>query len=81
MKDYQSTRDSAVLPMYGFTTELATLAPPPPERLQLLAAMQGDQEAMDGFVRVTAGAVSPAEFFCPASVEAILARSAARKTG
>ncbi len=81
MKDYQSTRDGAVLPMYGFTTELATLAPPPPERVRLLAAMQGDQEAMDGFVRVTAGAASPAEFFAPASVEAILARAAARKSG
>ena len=67
--------------MYGFTTELATLAPPPPEQVRLLAAMQGDQEAMDGFVRVTAGAASPAEFFAPASVEAILARAAARKSG
>jgi 2-polyprenyl-6-methoxyphenol hydroxylase-like FAD-dependent oxidoreductase len=85
MKDYQSARDAAVLPMYGFTTELATLAPPPPERVHLLAALQGDQEAMDGFVRVSAGVVSPADFFAPSNVEAILARSAARsgaaKTG
>jgi 2-polyprenyl-6-methoxyphenol hydroxylase-like FAD-dependent oxidoreductase len=78
MKDYQSTRDAAVLPMYGFTTELATLAPPPPERVRLLAAMQGDQPAQDGFVRVTAGVVSPAEFFAPANVGAIVARAGAK---
>jgi 2-polyprenyl-6-methoxyphenol hydroxylase-like FAD-dependent oxidoreductase len=36
MGDYQSTRDRQVLPMYGFTTQLATLEPPPPELQQLL---------------------------------------------
>ena len=85
MKDYQSTRDAAVLPMYGFTTQLATLSPPSPELAGLLVAVQGDQEAMDGFVRVSAGVVSPADFFAPPNVEAIFGRSAARaaaaKTG
>ena len=31
MADYQARRDTQVLPMYEFTTELATLEPPPPE--------------------------------------------------
>jgi hypothetical protein len=54
MSDYQARRDAHVLPMYEFTTELATLEPPPPELEQLLAAMPGNQEAMDGFAKSTA---------------------------
>lgn len=56
-------RDSAVLPMYEFTTQLATLAPPPPEVARLLAAVAGDPERMDQFAGVVAGTVSPATFF------------------
>jgi hypothetical protein len=35
-------------------------------------AVSGDQEAMDGFVRVTAGVTSPAEFFSDENVGRIL---------
>lgn len=72
MADYQTRRDAQVLAMYEFTTELATLEPPPPALQQLLAAMPGNQEAMDGFARVNAGVTSPAEFFSPANVEKIM---------
>jgi 2-polyprenyl-6-methoxyphenol hydroxylase-like FAD-dependent oxidoreductase len=83
MKDYQTARDAAVLPMYEFTTEIATLAPPSPELATLLGAMPGDQPAMDGFCRMAAGVDSPADFFAEPNVGAILARAAARagKTG
>ena len=47
------------MPIYEFTAQLATLEPPPPEMQQLLGAIQGNQEAMDGFVSVVSGAVSP----------------------
>ncbi|MCW2540957.1 MAG: oxidoreductase [Frankiales bacterium] len=73
MADYQSTRDGHVLPMYEFTTQLATLQPPPPELQQLLGAVHGNQEAMDGFARVNAGVTSPAEFFAPDNVGRIFA--------
>lgn len=76
MRDYQSTRDEHVLPMYEFTCQLAMLEPPPPEMQQLLAAMRGNQEAMDGFVRTTAGVTSPAEFFSDESVARIFAAAA-----
>jgi 2-polyprenyl-6-methoxyphenol hydroxylase-like FAD-dependent oxidoreductase len=72
MADYQSRRDAQVLPMYEFTTELATLEPPPPELQQLLAAMPGNQDAMDGFAQVNGGVTSPAEFFSPANVARIM---------
>jgi 2-polyprenyl-6-methoxyphenol hydroxylase-like FAD-dependent oxidoreductase len=83
MKDYQTTRDAAVLPMYEFTAEIARLEPPSPELAALLGAMPGDQEAMDGFCRMAAGVDSPADFFAEPNVGAILARAAARagKTG
>jgi 2-polyprenyl-6-methoxyphenol hydroxylase-like FAD-dependent oxidoreductase len=73
MGEYQSTRDRQVLPMYELTTEFATLEPPPPEQQQLLAAMHGNQEAMDGFARVVAGVTSPAEFFSEENAGRILA--------
>ena len=65
MSAYQVARDSRTLPTYGFTTELATLEPPPVEVQQLLGAASGNQAAMDDFVSVVAGTLSPADFFAP----------------
>ena len=76
MSEYQSTRDTQVLPMYEFTTELATLEPPPPELQQLLGAIHGNQEAMNGFARVTSGVTSPAEFFAEDNVHRIFSEAA-----
>jgi hypothetical protein len=59
--------------MYEFTTQLATLEPPPPELQQLLGAIHGNQAAMDGFARVNAGVTSPAEFFSDENVGGIFA--------
>jgi 2-polyprenyl-6-methoxyphenol hydroxylase-like FAD-dependent oxidoreductase len=73
MGGYQATRDRQVLPMYELTTQLATLEPPPPELQRLLAAIHGNQQAMDGFIRVTAGVTSPAEFFSEEHVGRLLA--------
>ncbi|NJO24373.1 MAG: FAD-dependent monooxygenase [Sphingomonadales bacterium] len=73
MSVYQCTRDARVKPMYDFTCHLATLEPPPPETQQLFAAVHGNQKAMDAFVRMNAGTISPAEFFAPENVSAILA--------
>jgi 2-polyprenyl-6-methoxyphenol hydroxylase-like FAD-dependent oxidoreductase len=76
MNDYQQRRDTAAQAIYEFTTQLATLEPPPPEMQQLFAAMAANQAAMDGFVSVTAGTLSPAEFFDPANVSTILSQAA-----
>jgi flavin-dependent dehydrogenase len=73
MGDYQSTRDEHVLAMFEFTCQLATLEPPPPEMQQVLAAVHGNQEAMDGFARVNAGVTSPAEFFSEENLGRIFA--------
>jgi 2-polyprenyl-6-methoxyphenol hydroxylase-like FAD-dependent oxidoreductase len=78
MGEYQSTRDDHVLPMFDFTTELATLEPPPPELQQLLGAVHGNQDAMDQFARVNAGVTSPAEFFAEENVGRIFAAAGER---
>jgi 2-polyprenyl-6-methoxyphenol hydroxylase-like FAD-dependent oxidoreductase len=74
MGDYQRDRDAAALPMYDFTYMLAALQPPPPDLQRLLGAVHGNRKAMDAFARMNAGTMSPAEFFAPEHVEAILAR-------
>jgi 2-polyprenyl-6-methoxyphenol hydroxylase-like FAD-dependent oxidoreductase len=77
MGEYQQRRDDHVLAMYEFTVQLASLEPPPPELMQILAALPGNQEALDQFVRVNAGALSPAEFFADDNVGRILATAGA----
>jgi flavin-dependent dehydrogenase len=76
MGDYQRWRDEHALPIYEFTTQLATLEPPPPEMQQLFAAIAGNQAAMDAFVSVFAGTLSPAEFFDPTNVATIMGTAA-----
>jgi 2-polyprenyl-6-methoxyphenol hydroxylase-like FAD-dependent oxidoreductase len=77
MADYQRARDEHALPMYELTCQLATLAPPPPEVQQLFGAIHGNQAATDGFVRMNAGTISPAQFLSPENVGQIMAAAAA----
>jgi flavin-dependent dehydrogenase len=77
MSTYQRTRDAHVLPIYDFTAQLATLEPPPPEMQQLLGAVYGNRDAMDSFVSVIAGTVSPVEFFDPEHIGRIMSAVAA----
>jgi 2-polyprenyl-6-methoxyphenol hydroxylase-like FAD-dependent oxidoreductase len=78
MGDYQRQRDEASMPVYEFTTQMAKLEAPPLEMQAILAATSCSQAAMDGFVGVTTGSVSPVEFFDPANVATILAGSSAQ---
>jgi 2-polyprenyl-6-methoxyphenol hydroxylase-like FAD-dependent oxidoreductase len=73
--EYQRARDQHALPMYEFTCELAKLEPPPPEMQQLMAAMQGNPEAMDGFVSVMAGTLPAPDFFGPENAGRIMGRT------
>jgi hypothetical protein len=73
MDEYHRARDAQVKAMYEFTCQLATLEPPPAEMQQLIGAIHGNKEAMDGFARLNAGTISPTEFFAPENVDAIMA--------
>jgi flavin-dependent dehydrogenase len=77
MADYQSARDEEALPIFEFTCDFAKLEPPPPEMQQLIGAMNGNQEAMDGFVSVMAGTFPAPEFFAPENAGRIMAQAAA----
>ena len=79
MGAYQAARDQHAFPMYEFTCQFARMAPASPEMQQLLAAVHGNQEAMNGFAGVFGGTTSPAEFFAPEHVGRIFA--AARASG
>jgi hypothetical protein len=76
MADYQRARDEEALPIYEFTNEFAKIEPPPPEMQQLIGAMHGNQEAMDGFVSVMAGTLPAPEFFGPENAGRIMAEAA-----
>ena len=76
MAEYQRTRDEHVLPMFEFTCQFAAMQPPPPEMRQLMGAIHGNREAMDGFARVVAGVVSPAQFFSEENIGKIFAAAA-----
>jgi 2-polyprenyl-6-methoxyphenol hydroxylase-like FAD-dependent oxidoreductase len=71
--EHQRARDEHALPMFGFTCELATLAPPSPQMQRLFGAIAGKRAAMDGFVRTYAGTLSPARFFAPENIDALMA--------
>ena len=73
MHAHQTRRDAQVMAIYEFTSELATLEPPPPEMRQLIGQIEGNQGAMDAFVSINAATVSPAEFFDPAFLTPLLA--------
>jgi flavin-dependent dehydrogenase len=62
MNEYQQTRDKHAMPIFEMTCQLATLGPPPPEMQQLIGAIRGNQAAMDGFAKMNAGTITPAEF-------------------
>jgi 2-polyprenyl-6-methoxyphenol hydroxylase-like FAD-dependent oxidoreductase len=68
LESHQVARDKQVLPIYEFTAQLASLTPPTPEEQQVFGAVYGNQDAMDDFVSINAGTVSPAEFFSPTNI-------------
>jgi 2-polyprenyl-6-methoxyphenol hydroxylase-like FAD-dependent oxidoreductase len=78
MGKYQDERDRQAMPIYEFTAQLASQEPPTPEKQQLFAAIARSQEAMDGFVRVNSGVVSPGEFFSTENIGRIFAAAGER---
>jgi flavin-dependent dehydrogenase len=77
MEGYEQERNDSALPLYDFTCQLATLAPPPPEMQQLLAALKGNQEQTDRFFGIFAQTVSVPDFFAPENMQKIFGRGQA----
>jgi flavin-dependent dehydrogenase len=71
LADYQRLRDAAVLPMYEYTCQLASLSPPPPVMQQLFAALRGNQHETNRYFGTIAGTVPIPEFFSPENIQRI----------
>ncbi|MBV8358194.1 MAG: NAD(P)/FAD-dependent oxidoreductase [Deltaproteobacteria bacterium] len=70
---YEEKRNSAVMPMYEFTAQLANLAEPPTQELQrLLQGLRENQTQTNRFLGVWAGTVSIPEFFAPDNLRQIM---------
>jgi 2-polyprenyl-6-methoxyphenol hydroxylase-like FAD-dependent oxidoreductase len=69
---YERARDRAAKPMYEFTTELAALAPPPPEARALFAAVAERPGETDRFLGVLTGSVPMDGYFAPRNLLRVL---------
>ena len=76
MADYQSARDRHVGALYEYTADIASQEPPPEQAQQLLAAVSRNPEAMNEYVQVYAGVISPEQFFAEENVQKIFAGAA-----
>ncbi len=72
---YEEKRNRSETPYFDLTTQLAALAPPPPELVQLLAALQHNPEQRGRFFSVFAHGVPVEEFFSPENVQKILGQN------
>lgn len=70
---YEKHRNESELPYFEMTTQLAALAPPPPELAQALFALQFNPEQRSRFFGVLAHAVPVQEFFSPENMQKIMA--------
>ena len=71
LEAYEQKRNESAFPLYEFTCQLATLAPPPPEMQKLLAALNGNQEQTNRFFGLFAQTVTVPEFFAPENMQKI----------
>jgi flavin-dependent dehydrogenase len=76
LADYERKRNREVTAMFEHTCQLARLAPPPPEMIQLLEALRGDQTETGRFLGTVTGTVPIPEFFSPENVGRIINASA-----
>ena len=69
---YERQRNEAALPVYEFTYQLASLAPPAPEMQALFGALRENQEQTNRFFGSMARTVPVAEFFAPENIARIV---------
>jgi len=70
--DYQRRRDEAVLPMFEFTTDLASFRPRRPEEDLLFRSLAGNQTEIDRFLGVLTGSVPLRDYLSPRNMARIV---------
>ena len=66
---YEAARNQSTKATYDSTNERTPMEAPSPRFVELLNALDGNQEAIDQFLGIDAGTVRPADFFSPANME------------
>jgi 2-polyprenyl-6-methoxyphenol hydroxylase-like FAD-dependent oxidoreductase len=72
LREYQHARDRAVKPMYDFTQEVASMAPPRIEQKLVFKALERDPRQTQRFLAMLTGAVSIGEFFSPRNLRSLI---------
>jgi 2-polyprenyl-6-methoxyphenol hydroxylase-like FAD-dependent oxidoreductase len=72
LADYELRRNEALMPLYEFICDRATLAPFPMEFQQVLAALRGNQDGINRFFGVIQNTIPFKEFFTPENLFQIL---------
>jgi 2-polyprenyl-6-methoxyphenol hydroxylase-like FAD-dependent oxidoreductase len=76
---YERKRNEEALPMYEFTTELASFGPPKAEEQVLFASLAGNQSEIDRFLGVLTGAVPIRTYFTPGNLLKVMGLRAMAK--
>src|SRR5262249_48886085 len=72
LADYERARNEATLPMYEFTTQLASFGPPKIEERAIFVALARNQAETNRFFGALTGAVPMNEYFTPGNLMKIL---------
>ena len=78
LADYERKRNDEVIAMFEHTCQLASLAPPPPEMIQLLEALRGNYDETGRFLGTVTGTMPIREFFSEENISRIVKSSALR---
>jgi 2-polyprenyl-6-methoxyphenol hydroxylase-like FAD-dependent oxidoreductase len=70
---HETARNGRVRPMYEFTSQLATLEPPPARMQALFGALRGNQDATNAFLSAITGAIPLTDFMSNENVGRIMA--------
>ena len=73
MADYERRRNAATMRDYQQNLHLARFRPPPPQEVQLRAALRGRQAETNRFYLAYQGMVPPESFFNPENLGRLMA--------
>lgn len=76
LADFGPQRDLLSRPLHQFAQDMAQLQLPPPEMVAVFMALAGNQPQIDRYFGVFGQTVSPADFFDPANLRAIVQQAA-----
>jgi len=76
LADYEQQRNAATMADYRLNLHHAQFKPPTPEEQNLIAALQGSQEATNQFFMARQGMIPPETFFNPENLQRLMRASA-----